>query len=122
MLKMVLVVRNDLNMRKGKMAAQAAHAAQEALLDRSSAVPKLKTDPLILEWLASDYAKITVRADSEAELLEIHRRAVELGINSSLITDLGHTEFHGVPTLTVAALGPAPAQLVDQVTGSLKLL
>ena len=122
MLKMVLVVRNDLNMRKGKVGAQTAHAAQEALLDRTGDQPRLKTSPLILEWLADSYRKITVRVDSEQELLEVYRRAQEAGINCTLVQDRGDTEFHGVPTYTVVALGPARAEDIDPITGHLKLL
>jgi APA family basic amino acid/polyamine antiporter len=122
MLKMVLVVRNDLNMRKGKVGAQTGHAVQEALLDRSGDRPRLKDDPAIIEWLATDFRKITVRVDSEEELLAIYRRAVELGINAALIQDRGDTEFHGVPTYTVVALGPAAPEVLDPLTGQLKLL
>lgn len=121
-LKMMLVIRNDLNMRKGKLAAQAAHAAQEAILDRSAETPRLKSDPLILAWLASDYRKVTVRVDSEQELLALVERAKELGINVHLVEDLGHTEFHGVKTYTAVALGPAESDALDALTGELKLL
>lgn len=121
-LKMMLVIRNDLNMRKGKLAAQAAHAAQEAILDRTGETPRLKTDPLTLAWLASDYRKVTVRVDSEAELLALVEAAKARGINIHLVEDLGHTEFHGVKTKTAAALGPAEADALDALTGSLKLL
>lgn len=122
MLKMMLVVRNDLNMRKGKMAAQAAHAAQEAILDRSGPSPILRNDALVLEWLASDFRKVTVRVDSEEELRSIYEQAIALGINAALIEDLGHTEFHGVKTLTALALGPDSAQKIDPLTADLKLL
>lgn len=121
-MKMVLVIRNDLNMRKGKMAAQAGHAVQELLIDRSTNPPTLRTDPFVLEWLADNYRKITVRVDSEAELLALHARATELNIPVSLILDNGHTEFHGQQTYTAVALGPVPDEVVDPLTGTLKLL
>jgi len=121
-LKMVLVVRKDLGMRKGKIAAQAAHAAQEAILDRSADTPVLKSDPVILEWLADDYRKITVSVNSEAELLAVHQAALDAGLNTHLVQDHGHTEFHGVLTYTVVALGPAEAEVVDAISGDLPLL
>ena len=122
MLKMVLVVRKDLGMRKGKIGAQTGHAVQEAILDRSGDQPRLKDDPLILAWLASDYRKVTVSVNSEAELLSILQRAQDAGINTHLVEDAGHTEFHGVKTFTCVALGPADAELIDTISGELPLL
>lgn len=124
MVKMVLVVRNDLGMRKGKVAAQAAHAAQEAIIERDAITgePRLKDNMLIREWLACDYVKITVRVDSEAELLNLYAQAQKAGLIASLVQDLGHTEFHGQLTYTAIALGPAQAEDLDPLTGHLKLL
>lgn len=121
-IKMVIVIRKDLQMRKGKMIAQAAHAAQEAILDRSVSPPCLKNDPLIAQWLASDYRKIALQIDSEDELMQLFDQAKDLNINTHLVEDLGHTEFAGVKTRTAIALGPCPAEQVDQLTGHLKLL
>lgn len=119
MLKMVISIRKDLGMRKGKIAAQAGHAVQEIILDRYEPTPRLKTDPLILEWLAADYRKITLAVNSEEELLALHKRAQESGLHTHLVTDLGHTEFHGVETHTAVAIGPAPIEQVDAITGHL---
>ena len=121
-IKMVIVLRKDLNMRKGKMAAQASHAAQEALIDRSTGAPQLKSNPEILLWLAADYKKVVVSVNSEAELLALSERARQLGLNHHLVKDLGHTEFHGVETFTALALGPAQADLIDSLSGELSLL
>ena len=120
--KMVIVVRKDLGMRKGKLAAQAAHAAQEAILDRSAETPRLKDSAEILAWLANNYRKIVVSVNSEAELLDLVRRAEEAGINHHLVKDLGKTEFNGVETYTALALGPADPTVVDSLSGSLPLI
>jgi PTH2 family peptidyl-tRNA hydrolase len=120
--KMVLVVRNDLNMRKGKVGGQTGHAVQEALIDRSGSVPVLKTDPLILKWLAEDYPKSVLKVSSEAQLLAIYERAKLAGLNAHLVQDLGKTEFHGCLTYTVVAIGPAYCQDIDPITGHLDLL
>lgn len=121
-LKMVIVVRKDLNMRKGKIAAQVAHAAQEAMIDRSSGVAVLKGTREILSWLGADYKKIVVSVDSEAELLALVESVKDHGMNYHLVRDLGCTEFHGLATYTALAIGPAPLDLVDALTGNLKLL
>ncbi|MBR6709270.1 MAG: peptidyl-tRNA hydrolase, partial [Clostridia bacterium] len=67
-------------------------------------------------WFAYGCAKICVYVDSEAELLDIARRAQERGIIASVITDAGMTEFHGVPTKTCLALEPLPAEVADTLT------
>ena len=74
------------------------------------------------EWINGTYAKICVSVDSEAELLGVYESAVEADLLVSLITDLGATEFHGVPTRTCLAIGPARSSDIDKITGGLKLL
>lgn len=103
-------------MRRGKECAQAAHASMKVLLD-------YKEDwPAKTEWLADSFAKICVRANSEEELLELYEKAIELGLHAALVTDVGRTEFNGVPTNTCIAIGPDYSEDVDKVTGNLKLL
>ena len=68
------------------------------------------------------FTKICVSVDSEEELLEIYNKARSLKLNTSLITDAGLTEFHGEPTKTAVAVGPGKPEVVDKVTGNLKLL
>lgn len=125
--KQVIVVRKDLNMRKGKMCAQAAHASMAALLNAGAYqgdkfMLVLRTDALT-KWLKGKFTKIVVSVDSEQELLDIYNQVVESGIKyHSLITDCGLTEFNGVPTLTCMAIGPDWPESIDKITGHLKLL
>ena len=120
--KMVIAVRKDLNMRRGKSEGQVGHAVQEAILDRSDPDnPKLKTTPDILAWLASDFRKIVVSVKDEAELMELYRQTLQRGWNHYLVTDKGHTEFHGVPTFTTLAIGPLPEDVIDELTGEMPL-
>jgi len=134
--KQVLVVRKDLNMRKGKMCAQAAHASLKVILDLS--YHDNNTDPLtpnwnsyLLEfeldkplglWLNGSFTKICVSVDSEQELQRIYDNALLAGIPTSLIVDNGVTEFHGVQTKTVVGIGPWWSDEIDLLTGHLKLL
>ncbi len=129
--KQVIVVRKDLNMRKGKMVAQGAHASMAVILDaiREQCTYSYLTlttsafnDPRIQPWLDGPFKKICVSVDSEAELLAIHEKAKELGILTSLIRDSGLTEFGGVPTYTTVAVGPDTEENVNKVTAHLKLL
>ena len=120
--KQVIVVRNDLNMRKGKMIAQGAHASIMFLVHRLCEAEVGAKDHVIQEWLTHGMTMICVRADSEAELLEIAQKAQEAGLTVHVITDAGHTEFGGVPTKTCLAIGRDEEERIDAVTGNLKLL
>lgn len=120
MVKQVIVVRRDLKMRRGKEIAQGSHASMAFLVNRMRG-GELTLRPIEQQWLFQHSAKICVRVDSEEELLEVHRRAVEAGLESHLIRDAGHTEFGGVPTLTCCAIGPDESAKIDAVTGSLTL-
>lgn len=128
--KQVIVVRKDLNMRKGKIAAQAAHASM-AHMSRSlralmqlnpKPLAKLMFNPAWRDWVNGKFAKITVYVESEEELLEIHKQAQEAGLIATLIQDEGRTEFKGVKTYTTVAVGPGYIPDVDKVTKGLKLL
>jgi PTH2 family peptidyl-tRNA hydrolase len=128
-IKQVLVIRRDLNMRKGKMIAQGAHAAMsfllgEGALDESNNSYTLitKLSEAAYHWLQGKFTKIVVSAASEAELQALIDKAEEAGIPVYPITDSGATEFHGVPTLTCAAFGPEHASKLDPITGHLPLL
>ncbi len=116
--KQVLVIRKDLGMRAGKMCAQTAHASLGAILHNG----KLKTNKDVKEWFKGRFTKICVRVESEKDLLDIYEKAKAQKLNCSLIRDAGLTEFHGVPTLTAVAVGPGKPELIDKITGHLKLL
>ena len=135
--KMMIVMRRDLKMRKGKIAAQAGHACIDAVLmalnregrlgdlEMTSGGMELKltekpASPLS-DWFMHGCAKICVYVDSEDALLDIAQKAGERGIIASVITDAGLTEFHGIPTKTCLALEPLPAEVADELTGSLPL-
>lgn len=125
--KQVIVVRKDLNMRKGKIAAQVAHASMAAILKNSSCDGFSLKLPLIDreafgQWIFGKFTKICVSVDSEAELFELQKKAEEAGILNALITDCGLTEFHNVPTNTCLAIGPDWPDKIDAITGNLKLL
>ena len=124
--KQVIVVRKDLNMRKGKMVAQGSHASMKAVLDQmvskdGKMILDLK-DKALQSGIDGKFTKICVSVDSESELFEIVNKAQLAGLTCALITDAGLTEFGGVPTRTCCAIGPNWAEDVDKITGHLKLL
>ena len=136
--KMVIVVRKDLKMPRGKIAAQASHAAVGAVIQAlykkrleasdfdtfeegyEPPCPEL-VDDATKKWLTGEFTKICVCVESEEELLSIYDKADKAGLNVCLITDNGHTCFNGVPTKTCLAIGPCYSSLVDPITKELKL-
>lgn len=114
-IKQVIVVRKDLNMRKGKIGAQVAHGSLAVTLENLD-------HPVVKEWLAGIFTKICVSCDSLDELLDLKKKADDAGIINALITDSGKTEFKNVATCTVLAIGPAYIGELDKITGDLKLL
>ena len=107
-LKMVLVIRTDLGMKKGKICAQCCHAAVGAVQE---------SDPrLIARWERCGTAKIALKVKSQDEMLAIEAAARASGINSYLVRDAGRTQIPA-GSLTVCALGPAPISAIDAITG-----
>lgn len=134
--KQVILYRRDLKMRKGKIAAQCAHASLAVFL-RSAISPEgiavaidgtphpldpastlvVPMDAAMVTWTTRGFKKIVLSVDDEAALLEAHRLAQEAGIPCALIRDSGKTEFGGVPTYTTVALGPAESAVIDPISG-----
>jgi len=113
--KMVLVVRTDLGMQKGKVAAQCAHAALDTY-KKSVKVAKETTQA----WEATGQAKVCLKTDSQESLLDLAGKARELGIPWSVVRDAGRTQIEA-GSMTVLGIGPAEADIIDKVTGHLKL-
>jgi len=119
--KQVIVMRTDLNMRKGKMVAQGSHASI-AFLCRKMQNKDYEFTEAEKSWVEGTFAKVCVGVGSEEELLNIYREANSRGVLVSLITDSGRTEFNGVQTNTCLAVGPDFNSKIDPITKHLKLL
>nr|XP_012805630.1 peptidyl-tRNA hydrolase 2, mitochondrial [Jaculus jaculus] len=113
--KMILVVRNDLKMGKGKVAAQCSHAAVSAYKQIQRRNPHM-----LQKWECCGQPKVVVKAPDEETLLELLTHAKMLGLTVSLIQDAGRTQIEA-GSRTVLGIGPGPADLIDKVTGHLKL-
>jgi len=114
--KQVIVMRNDLKMSKGKIAAQAGHAAVSAAEEA-----RKKCSDWWKAWIAEGQCKIAVRAESEQALLELERKAKSSKLPTALIIDRGLTELPP-SSITCLGIGPAPSVQVDAITGKLPLL
>lgn len=114
--KQVIVVRKDLRMGTGKLAAQVGHAAVLGV-EESRKLNKL----WMRSWFNEGQPKIIVKVNSLEELLQVQRDAEELRLPSVMIQDRGLTQIP-TGTLTCIGIGPAPSDIIDKVTSELKLL
>lgn len=125
-IKQVIVMRTDLNMRKGKMIAQGAHASMIFLTEKLRAgvgpIREAYLSDEQIAWVDGAFTKICVRVGSLEGLKEVHESARAAKLTSHLVTDAGLTEFGGVTTITCCAIGPNYADEVDEITGGLELL
>lgn len=111
-IKQVLVMRKDLHMSAGKLAAQAAHASIGAY-DHAD---KEHIDI----WKREGVTKVVLSVSSEAKLLAIYKQAVAAYLPCVIIADEGRTEVDP-GSITGVGIGPALAKDIDKITGSLKL-
>lgn len=114
--KMVIVTRNDLGLSTGKLAAQVAHAAVECAL-----VTKKKKSKWFRQWIFEGSKKAILKVDNLKDFYSLKEKAELLKITSFIVVDAGHTEIPA-GTETVLGLGPAPSNIIDQLTGNLPLL
>ncbi|MDO8660642.1 MAG: peptidyl-tRNA hydrolase Pth2 [Candidatus Woesearchaeota archaeon] len=112
-LKQVILVRKDLKLSKGKMAAQASHASVEAVLQSN------KSD--ITEWRSQGMKKSVLAVADKTELLKFKQLAKDASLVVALITDAGRTHLEP-GTMTCLAIGPALEKKIDAVTGELHLI
>lgn len=134
--KQVIVVRKDLNMRKGKLAAQVAHASMKVILDMMFKMPAkhkwleniwdewsidILQGSVLYDWLNGKFTKIVVYVNSEEELMDLYIEAKKKNVIHALIQDAGLTEFKE-PTYTCIAIGPDKNEVLDEITGDLTLL
>ncbi len=108
-----MVVRTDLKMGKGKIAAQCCHGSIGSY--------KKSSKEKIRKWENEAYAKVVCKVKTADELLALKKLAEKKNITNYLVIDAGRTQ---IPTssVTVLALGPDEDKIIDEVTGDLKLL
>ena len=112
-LKQVILVRQDLKLPKGKLAAQAAHASVECVLKAD------KKD--VANWRDNGMPKIVLKVEDEKELHKYIQIAKDDGLITSTITDAGHTVVEP-GTVTCGGIGPNSKSKIDRIINTLKLL
>jgi peptidyl-tRNA hydrolase, PTH2 family len=136
-IKQVIIIRKDLNMRKGKMIAQGAHASIGVIFNYMSPnymnpdheknhfeihVPEGEVGDDIRDWMMGMFKKIVVGSETLIEMIEAYHKAKTAGLPCSLIEDKGLTEFGGEITITAVAIGPARSEKIDPITSKFSLL
>ena len=137
--KQMIVVRRDLRMRKGKIAAQAGHACVEATLmalAREERLEQVRVTPgetwvylddegtpstPLSRWFDAGVAKVCAYVDGEEALLDLAQKGREQGFVVALVRGAGFTEFHGEATYTCLAFEPLYPEQIDPITGDLPL-
>ena len=115
-MKQALVVRQDIRMGKGKVAAQVAHASLSAAEDAMR-----KHEAWYEGWKEEGQKKIVLKVQSEEELRELFKMARSARLPAALIEDRGLTQLEP-GTVTCLGIGPGPDVEIDTLTGKLKLL
>jgi PTH2 family peptidyl-tRNA hydrolase len=118
-LKQVYLVRTDLEMGKGKIAAQCCHAAVKAFRELQGRGKEERAALDQWEWQGS--RKVVVKVGSEEELQQIVMTALDKGLFATTIRDAGKTQI-AAGSMTVGVIGPGNDKLIDEVSGHLKLL
>ena len=111
--KQVIVVNKSLGMSQGKLAAQVAHASILSMFEAPEGI--------VCGWLDNSYPKIVLQVESTQDLLDLQEKANELNLPSSLVIDEGRTELSN-GSITCLGIGPSTKELIDEVTGKLRLL
>lgn len=132
--KQLIIVRTDIIMPSGKLAAQVAHASLACILDHMIStkntddnlcpyerILQLHPNTAIREWLENRFIKIVVGCDSLEELLKIADETKKRGIHTAVIKDAGLTVF-SEPTITCVGIGPCFPEEIDDITRNLKLI
>ncbi|KAL1623744.1 putative mitochondrial peptidyl-trna hydrolase [Diplodia seriata] len=116
--KLVLVVRTDLKMGSGKIAAQCGHAT---LACYKAFLRQAPESPLLRRWERYGQMKVALKCTSEEDMQLLQAQAMSLGLCAQIIHDAGRTQI-AAGSATVLGIGPGPVSVINQVTGNLRLL
>ncbi|CAF1215243.1 unnamed protein product [Rotaria magnacalcarata] len=113
--KLVLVVRNDLKMGQGKIAAQCSHATLACFQKACEKIPDA-----VDTWFFGGQAKVVCKCESDDDLEQLRRQAKFKGLTTCLVRDVGQTKVDA-GRRTVLGIGPAPSRLINDIIRQLKI-
>ena len=112
--KMVILIRKDIKMSKGKVLAQVGHAVVEATIKAYT-----KTT-LFYKWQADGEKIVILKVPNEKTLDTIMTIADRKDVHNGKVIDAGLTEV-SPGTTTVGYVGPDYNDKIDKLTRQLKL-
>ena len=115
--KMIMCVRMDLKMNKGKIAAQCSHSAIGIY---KKLIKSKKYEKMLEAWELNGQKKIVAKLKTEKEMNMIISRATDANVLFHVITDAGRTQV-AAGSRTVIALMDFENKM-DTITGRLKLM
>jgi PTH2 family peptidyl-tRNA hydrolase len=111
--KQVILVRSDLKLPPGKLAAQVAHASVEAVL---------RSDKEHIQvWHNQGMKKVVLKVATLKGMKKYMQMAKDAGLVTALITDAGKTVVEP-GTQTCCAIGPDNSDDIDAITSDLKMV
>ena len=115
-IKQAIIIRSDLEMSKGKTAAQAAHASLMSYFEAER-----QDKQIAREWLDTGEKKIVLKVSDEDSLTKLYNAFKFKKVPCALVTDAGLTE---IPpgSKTALGIGPWRSEEIDLFTKQLKLL
>ncbi len=116
--KQVILVRSDLKLPKGKLAAQVAHASVDGVLKQ---LGSLSGRRIVKTWRVSGMKKIVLKVSGKKELYQVVQEAKDAGLTTAVITDAGRTVV-APGTVTCASIGPADEEEITTITKDISLL
>ena len=111
--KQVILVREDLKLPKGKLAAQCSHASVDTILKSNRKIVDL--------WKREGAKKVVLKVKDDKELFKYKQMAEDDRIKTALITDAGRTVLEP-GTITCLGIGPDLEEKIDKVSGKLKMM
>jgi len=128
--KQVIIVRKDLKMSKGKMAAQVSHASMGAFFNLLTFTHSSEGDmslhlntergTAVQDWIDNSFTKVVLEVETKADLEELKKMAYQSSLPFAYVVDEGRTEFTK-PEATCLGIGPGLGSDIDEITGHLKL-
>ena len=115
-IKQVIIVRADLDMGKGKTAAQCCHGSLLSYLEAAKAGKEI-----VSEWLEQGQKKIVLKVPDEESLIKLYKAFQFKKVPCAIVNDAGLTQLPP-GTTTVLGVGPWKADEIDLFTDKLKLL